>query len=138
MKNYDQFHDGSFEGLWINGKTVHLFLASEGLQRFVLVAEGISALSANGFKSGNIIFEVVTRSSEEVTLQDIQTLYELQTGSPGEIQAANLLEKVRLEKLELLEINPSYGANCLALGRSVELLTRDAWASRFLLSTVRS
>ena len=130
MKNYSQFHDGSFEGLWIDGKTVHLFLASEGLQRSVIVAEGVSALSANGFKSGNIIFEVVTRSSGEITLQDIQTLYELQAGSPGEIQAANLLKKVHLEKLEILEINPSYGASCVVLTSSHSLFKREEWLER--------
>jgi hypothetical protein len=96
MKDYGKFHDGWFEGLWIDSKTAHVFLATQGRERLVFVAEGVVELSADGVKSGNIIFEVLTRGPEEVLLRDIQALHKLQTGSAGETQAANLKEQVRL------------------------------------------
>jgi len=137
MTNYGQFHDGSFEGLWIDGKIAHLFLATEDLQRFVIVAEGVSALAANGFKAGNILFEVLTRSAAEVTLRDIHSLYELQAGSSGEIQGANLLKNIHLEKQEILEVNPSYGASCIVLADSYDLLRRGEWVERYVVNVAR-
>jgi hypothetical protein len=118
-------------GLWINGKTIHVFLATEGRDRFVFVAEGVAELLADGVKSGNIIFEVLTRGPEEVLLRDIQALYKLQTGSAGETQAANLMEKVRLHGWKILEINPSYGASCLILANSFDLFSREDWLKRY-------
>jgi hypothetical protein len=130
MKKYSEFHDGWFEGLWIDGKTTHVFLATEGREQFVFVVDGVAELSVDGVKSGNIIFEVLTRGPEEALLRDIQDLYKLQTGSAGEIQAANLMEKVRLHGWKILEINPSYGASCLILANSLELFSREDWLKR--------
>ncbi|HEX5233964.1 MAG TPA: hypothetical protein VFW25_01400 [Silvibacterium sp.] len=48
MKNFGEFHDGSFEGLWLDGKTAHVFLATEGREQFTVVAEGVAALAIDG------------------------------------------------------------------------------------------
>jgi len=137
MKNYGEFHDGSFEGLWIDGKTAHVFLATEGRERFTVVAEGVAALAVEGVKAGNILFEVLERGPEEVLPQDIQTLYELQEGSAGETQGANLLEKAHLQGWKILEVNPSYGASCLVLASSLDVLRREDWLGRYVLSLTR-
>jgi hypothetical protein len=132
MEEYSEFHDGWFEGLWIDGKTIHVFLATEGREQFVFFADGVAELSVDGVKSGNIIFEVLTRGPEEVLHRDIQALYELQTGQAGETQAANLMEKVHLHGWKVLEINPSYGARCLIVTNSLELFSRENWLKRHL------
>lgn len=137
MKNYGEFHDGAFEGLWIDGKTAHVFLATEGRERFVFIAEGVIALAVDGFKGGNIIFEALERGPEEVSYQDIQALYALQDGPSGEAQGANLMAKARLQGSRILEINPSYGASCLILAGSLELLSREAWLERYVLNASR-
>jgi hypothetical protein len=134
VMNYTQFHDGALEGLWIDGETVHLFLATEDLQRFVIVAEGVAALTANGFKAGNILFEVLARDAAVATPEDIQYLYDLREGPPGEVQMAKLLETIRSGKQEILELNPSYGARCLLLASSYGLFRREEWLGRCVAS----
>jgi hypothetical protein len=137
MKNYDQFHDGSLDGLLIDQASVQVFLSTEEKQAFVVVADGVVALAADGFKAGNIIFEVLVRQDEELTLQDVTEVYGLPAGVSGEDQAQKLLEKARGQNLIILEINPSYGATCLVLAKSVDLLHRQEWTDRYLSSAVR-
>jgi hypothetical protein len=134
MKNYGEFHDGSFEGVWIDGKTAHVFLATEGREQFTVVAEGVAALAVDGIKAGNVLFEVLERGPEEVLSQDIQTLYALQEGSAGETQCANLLKKARLQGWRILEINPSYGASCLVLASSLDVVRREDWLEKYVHS----
>jgi len=134
MKNYDEFHDGSLDELLIEKGTVHVFLSTEAKQLFVAVVQGVVALTAGGFKPGNIIFEVVARRNDELTHQDIAELYGLPAGNDGEIKAQMLLQEALERNLTILEINPSYGANCLLLAETVELLSRPPWAERYLAS----
>ena len=127
MEEYADFHDGSFDGLWIDGKSVHIFLATEKRERFVFVAEGVAELAVDGVRSGNIVFDFSTRGPEEILPQDIRSLYALQADSAGDTQCANLLEKTRQQGWRLLEINPSYGASCLVLASSIRLFRREDW-----------
>lgn len=137
MKNYSQFHDGYLEGVWIDGTTVHVHLSTLEKERFTAVAEGVTALAANGFRAGNLIFEVVTRDHEEIVFRDIAEVYYLREGPEGESQGARLLDKARQEGLTLLEINPSYGATCLVLAHSVDLLERNEWLARYLMGAAK-
>jgi hypothetical protein len=130
-----EFHDGAFEGLWIDGKTAHLFLATEQRERYVIVAEEVAALTIEGVKAGNIVFDVLEREPGEITPQDIQILFELQDGPAGTTQSANLLEKARLQHWRILEINPSYGAICLVLAGSLKILPRKDWLGIYTLSS---
>lgn len=124
MKNYDQFHDGWLDGLLIDQKSVQVFLSTEDRHPFVVVASGVIALAADGFKAGNIVFEVVTRQKEELVLQDITRAYGLAEGATDLDQAQKLLDKALEQNLIVLEINPSYGATCIILAASVNLLHR--------------
>lgn len=124
MKNYDQFHDGWLDGLLIDQKSVQIFLSTEGRDPFLVVANGVVALAADGFKAGNIVFEVVTRQQEELSLQDITRAYGLAEGATGQDQGQKLLAKALEQNLIVLEINPSYGASCILLAESVDLLPR--------------
>jgi hypothetical protein len=131
MKKYSEFHDGWFEGLWINDEAAHVFLSTEGRERFVVVAETVEALYADGIRAGNIILDVLLRDAAEVLLSDIQTLYQLPTGPVGETQGADLLEKARRGEGRLLEINPSYGASCLLLAGSIEIVPQGEWLKKY-------
>ncbi len=137
MKTYSQFHDGYLEGLWIDGTTVHVFLNTLEKERFTAVANGVVALGASGFRAGNIILRVATRDHEEIVFRDIAELYDLRPGPPGEGQGMRLLEKARQQGLTLLAIDPSYGATCLVLAHSVDLLDRNEWLARYLMSTAK-
>jgi hypothetical protein len=134
MKKYNEFHDGSFEGFWIDNTIVHVFLSTFEKVRFTAIAEGVVALGANGFRAGNIIFDVAVRDHEEIALPDIAQLYDLREGSAGEDQGVRLLEKVRQEGLNLLEIGSSYGGTCMVLAHSVGLMERSEWLARYLIS----
>ncbi len=129
MTNYDQFHDGWLDGLLIEQTSVQVFISTEEKQPFVIVAEGVTALSAGGFKSGNIVFEVLTKAGDELTLQDITESYGLSAEVKGQEQAQKLLGKARERGLTVLQINPSYGATCIVLAESIYLLSRHEWAT---------
>jgi hypothetical protein len=118
MPKFDQFHDGYFDGLLIKGATVRVFLRTHGGQEFVLEVIGVSSMKADGFRQGNIIFDVLLRRGDDLTVGDIICLYELEEES----KALAKLEEARRKNLVVLEINPSYGASCTILAESVELV----------------
>ena len=99
-----------------------------------MVSQGVEALSANGFREGHIIFDVQSRTHEELNLEDMGLLYDLQLGDADTRQANQLLEQANRQNLIMLEIYPSYGATCLILARSFEPMNRKAWLDRYLLA----
>jgi len=131
VNEYGQFHDGSFDGLWINEKTAHIFLTADENQSFVAVLSGVVALNASEFRAGSIILSVDTRESEEIGRDDIAELYDLHEGAANEAHVFRQLAKARDEKLMLLVIAPSYDAYCLVLAGSMELLPRADWIRRY-------
>jgi len=52
MKDYGEFHDGGFEGLWVDNETAHVFLTTFDDRRFVAVCTRVAALSATEFRQG--------------------------------------------------------------------------------------
>lgn len=136
MNNFGRFHDGSLDGILIDQASVWVFLRTAERHPFVIRAGGVVALVADGFRAGNIILDVLSRQNGELTLHDIAEVYGLPAGAGRDDQAQKLLTKAREQKLIILEINPSYGASCLVLSQSVELLPRNEWAERYSASAV--
>jgi hypothetical protein len=134
MNDYGNFHDGVLEGVWVDDSTAYVFLSTFRRERFAAVANGVVALTVTNFKKGNLIFEAVTRGHEELTMDDIAALYDLREGKEGDEQAAKLLAKARQERLSILEISPSYGATCLLLAHSIEIIDQNEWSTRYLSS----
>ncbi len=120
------FHDGFFEGMWLGAdKLVKLFLRTADRHSFVLSLEGVQALTFIDIKEGNIILDVVLRSTKEITHSDIAELYGVCADSP---QGASLLKTAIERGLQVLEINPSYGAQGLALFQTWDLTQREVQA----------
>jgi len=117
VKTFNQFHDGSFDGVLLNGMGAQFFFRTREKQSFVLRVSGLKSLRLNDFRQGNIIFDVLLREGTEVNLSDIVELY----GFTDEDKAALKLEEAHREALVVLEINPSYGASCQLLATSVVL-----------------
>jgi len=122
MKTLDDFHDGFLDGLLIQDATAHLFLSTGNKQEFVLKVSEVLSLKLDGFRQGNIIYDVLIRNADELTLQDIMYFYEFKDGA----KAAKKLEELRETELVVLEVNPSYGAQCLILARSVDVSQRES------------
>ena len=131
MTNYGQFHDGFFEGLWIDEATVHFFLSTEEKERFTAVTTGVVRLIVDGLREGNIILDVLTREPDEITTDDTSELYGSQSDASKEEVARRFLAEVRQQGLIIFEIDASYGGTCLALVHSVELLPRVEWMRRY-------
>jgi uncharacterized protein (UPF0264 family) len=73
----------------------------------------------SNFKAGNIIFDVVLIDSGKVTVEHIERLYQF-----SDAQKAQQFRKTAHERgLKVLEVNPSYGAECIAIFRSVDILS---------------
>jgi hypothetical protein len=133
------FHDGTVPGFWLAGPTFHLLLATQEGAEYTLLVHEVIAVSSTGFSTQNILFDVQVKESHELTEEDMREVYAISATTPGgESRLPRLLEKAQALRSILVVVDPSCGANCLALGRSVELLPRDVWASRFLLPVGRS
>ncbi|MGB2633654.1 MAG: hypothetical protein WAM58_06930 [Candidatus Acidiferrum sp.] len=117
--NIPNFHDGHFDGLRIGlSKLVSLFLKTQDGQAFTLVLQEVDALALSEIKQGNIIFDLVFRSSADLSSFDMAELYSVDADA---LQAADLLRTKREQGFQLLEINASYGARGLVLFRTFEL-----------------
>ena len=126
MRNYTEYHDGFFDGLWIQDEgTLQVYLRTSGKKRNTVALTGVVMLKVTGFKAGNIIFEVLTRDHNEITLQDIAELYDLPAGHEPAKWEHQLLEKARQEAFQIFELNPSYGGSCLILAHAVEFTKND-------------
>jgi len=107
------FHDGYFDGIRIGpNKLVQCFLRTVNDQSFVLILEGVQALVLSDFRQGNIILDLVLRSSEEIIPSDMEELYGVGPDTP---HGTTLLKATLGKGLQVLEINPSYGAQGLVL-----------------------
>jgi hypothetical protein len=131
MRNYNQFHDGYLEGFWINDSTMHVYLSTMEKERFAAVVTGVVALSARGFKTGNLILSIRSFDHSEISVEDISEVYDYKKTPEDKIKAARLLEKAQKDQLVLFVISPSYGATCLVLGHAVEVLTQKEWSGRY-------
>jgi hypothetical protein len=120
MAEFGQFHDGFLDGLLTEDDAVQFYLSTQERERFVIEASGVVALRVDGFQKGNIIFDVLVRKGEDITIHDVTSLM----GFIDEAKAVAKLEEAR-KHLVVLEINPSYGASCIILAESVELLHRS-------------
>jgi hypothetical protein len=124
MKNFDQFHDGWLDGVLLDQKSVKLFLRTVQNESFILLARGVVAMAVDGFRPGNIIFDVLLRQGDELTLEDMTDVRELIPDPGGEEKVRKYLKQARERKLIIVEINPSYGATRRILAESAELLSR--------------
>lgn len=120
MKAFDQFHDGYFDGLTIEGTSVNVHLRTYQDERYLIEAKDVVALIASEFTFGNIIFDVLLHAGEEITLQNIIEVHAINDQN----QALKMLDKARRQNLVLLEINPTCGAYCRLLAHSINLVTR--------------
>lgn len=123
------FHDGSFEGLWIDAKFAHIFLATGTRERYVLVAHDVEVLKADDVRQGNIIFDVVEHTVAEIDASD---LGEFCYGDDVQVSSESnaLFKRAGANGLVLLQISSSYGATCVVLAKTFELLGREEWAAR--------
>lgn len=107
------FHDGRFNGFRIGAdKQVQLYLTTAGHESFVLVPEGVEALTLNDIRPGNIIPDLVIRGGHELTVSDIEYVHGIRN-TPTD--AGRLLKAAVDQGLQLLEINPSYGGEGMVL-----------------------
>jgi hypothetical protein len=117
--NIPNFHDGHFDGLRIGtSKLVDLFLRTQDGKSFTLALQEVDALTLSEIKQGNIIFDLVFRSTGELTRSDMAELYSVDVDAP---QAADLLTAKREQGFQLLEINASYGAQGVVLFQTFKI-----------------
>jgi hypothetical protein len=117
--NIPNFHDGQFDGLRIDpSKLVNLFLRTQDGTSFTLILQEVDALTISEVKQGNIILDLVFRSSGQLTASDMAELFGVDVDAP---QAANLLRAKCQQGFQLLEVNSSYGAQGLILFQTCEI-----------------
>jgi hypothetical protein len=119
MVELPNFHDGFFDGICISEKTAYLFLRTYLGERSTILLKEVERMNLSNFRAGNIIFDVVLVDARALTTEQIKQLYELSDAGKAE----QLLKKAQEQSLNVIEINPSYGAECTGLFRTAEILT---------------
>lgn len=135
MVDYSIFHDGSFDGIWLDGKSAHIFLATPDHESHVIVASGVTLLKADDVRQGNIIFDVLPRSAAELSPDDLDVFLHDSDDPKRQEGATALLETARANGLSFLQITPSYGAICSVMAKTFELIRRQNWLSRYKLQS---
>ena len=93
-------------------------LRSAAKRPYILVLKGVERLALGGVKEGNIILDLVFRNASDATPADVVQLYDVDATWE---QASKILDNLRKEELQILELNPSYGADGLFLFESFEI-----------------
>jgi len=136
LKKYPEFHDGFLDGVFLDGSAAYIFLSTDRAELFVFEATQVDSLNIADFRKGNIIFEVLCHSANELSIEMIEAV----KGGFPEVSRSHFAKRaleLALEKnLVLLEINTSYGATCLVLASSFSLRPRPAWKPNSLLSKI--
>jgi hypothetical protein len=118
MTTLPDLHDGFFDGVWLSAdKRARFFVRTVAGERSTIILTDVEALNICGLRAGNIIFDLVLVASDKLTAKDIEQAYDLKN---GEVEmATQLLSKAQEQGLSGLEINPSYGAEGMAIFRTV-------------------
>ncbi len=101
-------------------KACTCFVGPANGERSTIVLNEVERLNTLNFMAGNIILDVVLVERDKLTIAHIDQIYQLQ---PTQAELAQqLLGKAQQRGLLALEINPSYGAECVVLFRAAEVL----------------
>ena len=117
MTTLPDLHDGFLDGVWLSAdKRARLFVRTVAGELSTIILTDVQALNICGLRAGNIIFDLVLIAPDKLTVKDIEQAYDLKSGDVDEAQ--QLLRKTQEQGLSGLEINPSYGAEGIALFRA--------------------
>ena len=120
MDALPDIHDGFFDGLWrSDDKQVHLFMRTDAGLRSTIVLKEVERLNVSNFREGNIVFDVSLVEPCMLTAGHIERLYQCQNNAE---LVQQLLASAQQKGLSALEVNPSYGAECVALFKTLEIL----------------
>jgi hypothetical protein len=121
MIEIPDFHDRSFDGLWISDqKRIHLFLRTVEGERFTLLLDGVKLLRALNVREGNIILDLNSLDSAKLTADHIEEVYDL-AEADKEAQITKFLRSAKDAGLNAFEMSSAYGAECIALFTRAEL-----------------
>ena len=124
MIDLPDFHDGFLDGVWVSErKSVHLFLRTIRGERLTIVLSDVDRLSVSSFFQGNIILDAVLVNPSKLEIAHIEQLYWPHGEKAPEELVQHALRTAQEKGLWALEINPSYGAECTALFKWIELLS---------------
>jgi hypothetical protein len=115
------FHDGSFDGVWLPGdKSVYLFVRTVDDKRFTIVLRDVFSMKLDNVRQGNSIFDITLTDTDQLTAERLLAIYEVSDVKRDE-QIARLLASTRAQRLKMLEMSTSYGAEGGALCRSAHI-----------------
>lgn len=120
MINQLPLHDAAFDGIVTSSKTTTLyFTRSDGTGCAVTLGE-ISHLQMNDFREGNIVILFKTISGEGPPLSiEFERLFGPETRVGYDEFLRSMLEAIKAGTLTLVEMQPAYGADLLAICRTV-------------------
>jgi hypothetical protein len=117
MTTLPNLHDGFFDGVWLSAdKHARFFVRTVAGELSTIILTDVQALNICGLRAGNIIFDLVLIAPDKLTVKNIEQAYDLKS---SDVEAQQLLSKAQEQGLSGFEINPSYGAEGIALFRAV-------------------
>ena len=121
MKSLPDLHDGFFDGVCVSAnKGTRLFVRTEAGEGSTIVLSDVEALNITDIRGGNIIFDLVLIAPDKLTVKHMEQAYASQSGA-GE-RSRRLLSNAQEQRLSVLEINSSYGAECTVFFRAANIV----------------
>jgi hypothetical protein len=130
MRSELPLHDAAFDGIVTSGKNVTLyFTQSSGVGCAVTLNE-VSHLQLNDFRQGNVVilFEITSGEAPKTDIAFERLFGSPHPSAPPEHHAQSAefvrstLDAIEAGSLTFVEMQPAYGADLLAVCRSVELV----------------
>ena len=121
MGELPSFHDGYLDGFITTGELVALYLRNAAGQKYTLTLKDLRAFRGDGFRAGNILFDVTVRNASALVPPEITELLDLSAVHARTFDYQQWLRKAREDVLLLVESTASYGAEFRALCTNIEL-----------------
>lgn len=130
MKTELPLHDATFDGIITSGKSVTLYFTQPSGVGCAVTLDEVSHLQMNDFREGNIVifFETTSGEAPRAEIEFDRLFGTPHPSAPPEHHAQSAefvrstLGAVEAGSLTFVEMQPAYGANLLALCRSVSFV----------------
>ncbi len=116
------FHDANLSGINISEKDGILHFVTTENAKYELCLMGLVQIKANNFSKGNIVLDVILSNGGNGEVDLLVELY----GVDSETEKTkpyfqDLIKQVREKHLTIVQVNPSYGCELLALCKEIKI-----------------
>lgn len=120
---FPPLHDSSMCGIRLLDKArAVLFFSTDEGDHFEVCLDGIRSIKLNDFREGNTVLDFSMMSGDEGSLRLVANLYEVDFESEkSKPYFQEIIDLLNSNQLKIIQLNPSYGCDLLALCKGVKV-----------------